>query len=85
MCILSYNLKFIPNLVTLNNESNKIGFEGIKYLSNNLRYVPCLSVLNLSCINNYLIGNNLEDKGIISLSENLINIPNLQHFYCECI
>lgn len=56
---------------------NKLGSEGIKLLSDELKFLPNLSYLNISGINYILLGNKIGSEGVLMLCNNLKNIPNL--------
>lgn len=71
--------------VYLQYKANKIGYNGINELCENLVYIPYLRKLWIDSIYLYIIDNNITNTGIKILSSSLVNIPNLMDLRIESI
>lgn len=64
---------------------NDIRYEGIKSLSNNLIFISKLVDLDISSILINILGNLIEDEGMIYFSQYLKYIPHLKTLNISCI
>lgn len=88
MLYLSQSFHFITNLKKLSLSENNITDTGIKYLCDNLKFIPNLTILVLSrifLIYLLLIDNQISDFGISHLSHSFSSILSLNKLHLQCI
>lgn len=63
---------------------DKISYSGIKRILPKLKEIPQLFVLDLSCMFTLYIVNNIDDSGIVKLSEEFSCLQNLNELNLSC-